>query len=68
MQLDDLRALFIFDGVSDDQLRLLLAAGEEVPFHAGMELFREARPPIGGGCSSTVWSISSARPAVRSRS
>ena len=43
MQLDDLRALFIFDGVSDDQLRLLLAAGEEVPFHAGMELFREGR-------------------------
>jgi signal transduction histidine kinase len=44
MQLDDLRALFIFDGVSDDQLRLLLAAGEEVPFHEGMELFREGSP------------------------
>jgi signal transduction histidine kinase len=44
MQLDDLRALFIFDGVSDDQLRLLLAAGEEVQFHEGMELFREGMP------------------------
>ncbi len=44
MQLDDLRPLFIFDGVSDDELRLLLEAGEEVPFHEGMELFREGTP------------------------
>src|SRR5262245_24967383 len=44
MQLDDLRALFIFDGVSDDQLRQLLAAGEEVQFREGMELFREGSP------------------------
>jgi len=44
MQLDDLRALFIFDGVGDDQLEKLLAAGEEVPFHEGVELFREGQP------------------------
>jgi signal transduction histidine kinase len=44
MQLEDLRALFIFDGVSDDKLRQLLAAGEEVQFYEGMELFREAAP------------------------
>ncbi len=69
MQLDDLRALFIFDGVSDDELQKLLAAGEEVPFHEGIgALPRRARPPTRGGCWSTGWWISCARPAARSRS
>jgi signal transduction histidine kinase len=44
MELADLRGLFIFDDVSDDQLRELLAAGEEVRFDAGTELFHEGEP------------------------
>jgi signal transduction histidine kinase len=44
MSLDDLRPLVLLDGLSDDQLRALLAAGEVVSFRAGEELFREAQP------------------------
>jgi signal transduction histidine kinase len=44
MDLDDLRGLFLFDGVSDDQLRELIAAGKEVGFDEGTELFREGDP------------------------
>jgi signal transduction histidine kinase len=44
MSLDDLRPLVLLDGLSDDQLRALLAAGEVVSFRPGEELFREAQP------------------------
>ena len=44
MDIDDLRGLFLFDGLSDDQLRALIAAGEEVPFDDGQELFHEGEP------------------------
>jgi signal transduction histidine kinase len=44
MSLDDLRPLALLDGLSDDQLRELLAAGEVMPFRPGEELFREAQP------------------------
>jgi signal transduction histidine kinase len=44
MSLDELRPLALLDGLSDDQLRELLAAGEVVPFGPGEELFREAQP------------------------
>ncbi|HEY7274068.1 MAG TPA: ATP-binding protein [Actinoplanes sp.] len=44
MSLDDLRPLALLDGLSDDQLRELLAAGDVVPFGPGEELFREGRP------------------------
>ncbi len=44
MHADDLRALFLFDGVSDEQLVELAAAGDEVPFEEGKELFREGDP------------------------
>ncbi len=40
----ELRRIFLFDGVSDDRLRELLAAGEDVPFGPGDVLFRKAEP------------------------
>jgi signal transduction histidine kinase len=40
----DLRAIALFDGLSDGQLHELLAAGDELRFEAGDELFGEARP------------------------
>ena len=43
MRLDDLRALSIFDGLSDDQLAELLAGGTEVHIQPGIELFREGQ-------------------------
>jgi signal transduction histidine kinase len=42
--LDDLRGLFLFDGLDDAQLGDLLAAGEEVAFDEGTELFHEGAP------------------------
>ena len=42
--LEELRRLALFDGTSDGQLRELIAAGTEVPFAPGEELFREGRP------------------------
>jgi signal transduction histidine kinase len=44
MSLDNLRPLALLDGLSDDQLRELLAAGDVVPFGPGEELFREGQP------------------------
>jgi signal transduction histidine kinase len=44
MKVEDLRAIPLLAGLSDGQLAQLLAAGEEVPFGAGEELFVEARP------------------------
>ena len=41
---DDLRGLFVFDGLGDDQLRQLAARGESVDFDEGQELFREGEP------------------------
>ena len=39
-----LRAIALFDGLSDDQLAELLAAGEVLEFQRDQVLFREARP------------------------
>src|SRR4051794_41311587 len=36
-----LRALSLFDGLTDEQLRELVLAGTEVPIEEGVELFRE---------------------------
>jgi signal transduction histidine kinase len=44
MSFEDLRAIALFDGLGDDKLHELMAAGEEVAFNPGDELFREARP------------------------
>jgi signal transduction histidine kinase len=44
MRLDDLRALSIFDGLTDDQLAELLADGTEVRIEPGVVLFREGEP------------------------
>ncbi len=44
MRLEDLRPIGLFDGLSDDQLRELLAAGEEVLVEPGVELFHEGDP------------------------
>ena len=44
MGVQDLRGVAIFDGLTDDQLGELVAAGEEVRFGAGDELFVEGRP------------------------
>src|SRR5262249_36582020 len=41
MLIDDLRGVFLFDGLSDEQLGELIAAGDEVHFEAGDVLFRE---------------------------
>jgi signal transduction histidine kinase len=44
MDLADLRPLGLFDGMPDDQLGELVAAGEEVRFVPGDEVFREGDP------------------------
>jgi signal transduction histidine kinase len=44
MNIDDLRPLFLFDALTDDELAELLAAGEEVHFEHGMELWHEGDP------------------------
>ena len=44
MRTDDLRHLFLFQGLSDDQLHGLVAAGDEVRFDQGTELFHEGAP------------------------
>ena len=41
MRVDDLRAIFLFGGLSEEQLLDLIAAGDEVHFDAGDVLFRE---------------------------
>ena len=41
MHIDDLRGVFLFEGLSDEQLRDLIAAGDEVRFESGDVLFRE---------------------------
>ncbi len=42
--IERLRSLPLFDGLSDGQLRELLAAGEVISFRPGDVLFREAQP------------------------
>jgi signal transduction histidine kinase len=44
MDTDDLRPLFLFAGLSEEQLLSLVAAGEEVHFTEGDVLFREGDP------------------------
>ena len=44
MERSELRGLALFDGLDDDQLTELLAAGEERRFAVDEELFREGRP------------------------
>ena len=44
MHIDDLRDLFVLEGLNDDQLRELVAVAEEVPFDQGQELFHEGEP------------------------
>jgi len=41
MLIDDLRGVFLFEGLSDEQLGELIAAGDEVRFEPGDVLFRE---------------------------
>ena len=44
MEVDDLRGLFVLEGLTDDQLHQVLVAGDEVHFDAGDELFHEGEP------------------------
>jgi signal transduction histidine kinase len=44
MLADDLGALFLFEALTDAQLAELMAAGEEIRFEAGQELFQESAP------------------------
>jgi signal transduction histidine kinase len=44
MLYDDLRAIALFDGFSDDQVAELAADGEELTFEEGERLFEEGRP------------------------
>jgi len=41
MLIDDLRGVFLFEGLSDKQLLELIAAGDEVHFENGDVLFQE---------------------------
>ncbi len=41
MQVKDIRSLSVFDGLSDEQLGELVAAGSQVPIEPGVELFHE---------------------------
>jgi signal transduction histidine kinase len=41
MLIDDLRGIFLFEGLSDSQLRELITVGDEVRFESGDVLFRE---------------------------
>jgi signal transduction histidine kinase len=41
MDVADLRPISLFDGLRDDQLRELVAAGHEVPVEPGVDLFHE---------------------------
>src|SRR5262249_60322364 len=41
MLIDDLRGVFLFEGLNDEQLGELIAAGDEVRFESGDVLFRE---------------------------
>lgn len=44
MSIDQLRSIALFDGLTDDQLRELIAVGEAISFDNGDELFTEAQP------------------------
>jgi signal transduction histidine kinase len=44
MRVEELRAIYLFAGLSDEQLLELIAAGDEVPFVEGQELFRAGEP------------------------
>ena len=44
MGFEDLRAIALFDGLNDGQLRELMTGGEELRFNPREELFREAQP------------------------
>jgi len=44
MDVEQLRSLFLFDGLDDGQLGQIVAAGEEIPFEEGTVLFREGEP------------------------
>ena len=41
MRVDDLRALSLFDGLTDEQLAQLVEDGTEVPIQPGVDMFRE---------------------------
>ncbi len=44
MRADDLRDIFLFDGLTDEQISQLMAVGTEVHFDAGETLFTEGEP------------------------
>jgi signal transduction histidine kinase len=44
MRLEDVRPLPLFDGLTDDQLREVVEASEEVAFEPGVDLWREGDP------------------------
>ena len=69
MSIDRLRPIALFDGLSDDQLAELLAAGEMRTFRRDEVLFREAQPAdYSGGCCWTGPSNWSGMSAMRTPS
>jgi len=44
MGVDELRKIFLFEGLNDEQLMALIAIADEVPFEAGDVLFVEGQP------------------------
>ena len=61
MELADVRHLFIFDGLTDEQVGELLDAGEEVVFGPGDVLFHQADP------AAFWWVLVEGRVALRRR-
>src|SRR5260370_27776424 len=55
MLIDDLRGVFLFEGLGDEQLRDLIAVGDEVRFESGDVLFRE------GEAAAFWWVLLAAR-------
>lgn len=51
-----LRPLALLDGLSDDQVGQLAAAGESFAFGRGDELFQQSARPGSGGCCWTAGS------------
>ncbi len=62
MELADVRDLFLFDGLTDDQVGQLLDAGEEVVFERGDLLFAQADP------AEFWWVLVEGQVALRRRS
>ena len=65
MDIEELRGIELFTGLTDDQLAELATGGDEVPFEPATWCSPRASTPTSGGCCSRGRSTSSARSAAR---